>query len=615
MPVVENKTVLTAEDRTGGAFNSLERNTRQLEGNLKRLDDITGGFVGRFAGPAGIAAAAAAMARFTARGFQSIDALDDLSARLGIAIGDLSLMKYAADQTDTSIDQLARGALKLGGVFNDFVVGKGGPAVETLKRLGISYEQSFRTQNDAVGQFRLVADAIGRLPDGISRAATAQDIFGRGAEELIPLLSAGARGFSSLAAEAENAGLKISDLEAQKIRAADASIKQMNASLEFVSRTLAVKFAEGFNAATLGLSDFLTKLDEINQQFTLKVEGPSSRSLQEAGALAAKNFPALTIGPPLPEPPPVPEDPEIAKKREEERKKAEAEAKRKAEEMRRAAEQARKALLDQTLALEEQSLTQEQQIFTAYERQVAIVERAIEDKLITEQRGLDIIAGLRRKAFEQDKALNDARVADEQRVARAKREAEYAVVTDVLTAAGVRANIAANLVNYETLLQNQKVKTFVGLGADLLGAFGAQSKRAFKAAKAFAIAEAVINTYQGATKALSQGGFYGFAMAAAVIAAGLAQVQKIRSAQPGGGIGGGASGLGGGGGGNFTPIGPVNGNATGLGANAPPGQRAEATLVLNGRRFDREDAMEMVEWFNELAGDNANIRFTVREAA
>lgn len=49
--------------------------------------------------------------------------------------------------------------------------------------------------------------------------------------------------------------------------------------------------------------------------------------------------------------------------------------------------------------------------------------------------------------------------------------------------------------------------------------------------KAAAITQAIMNTYEGATKALAQGGIYGAAMAAAVVAQGMAQVAAIRSQQ------------------------------------------------------------------------------------
>lgn len=56
-----------------------------------------------------------------------------------------------------------------------------------------------------------------------------------------------------------------------------------------------------------------------------------------------------------------------------------------------------------------------------------------------------------------------------------------------------------------------------------------ENKKLAAVGKAGSIAQATINTYEGATKALAQGGFYGIAMAAAVIAAGLAQVAQISS--------------------------------------------------------------------------------------
>lgn len=59
----------------------------------------------------------------------------------------------------------------------------------------------------------------------------------------------------------------------------------------------------------------------------------------------------------------------------------------------------------------------------------------------------------------------------------------------------------------------------------------------FGDSKEIAIAQAIINTYAGATKALEQGGVYGIALAALVVASGLAQVAKIASTEPGGGTG------------------------------------------------------------------------------
>ena len=82
---------------------------------------------------------------------------------------------------------------------------------------------------------------------------------------------------------------------------------------------------------------------------------------------------------------------------------------------------------------------------------------------------------------------------------------------------------------------DEKLAAFSNLAGALSGLAGDN--------KELAIAAAIISTYAGATKALEQGGMFGFASAAAIIVAGLANVRKIMQTDiPG------ASGVGGGGG-------------------------------------------------------------------
>tara|TARA_R110001592_G_scaffold5323_5_gene29404 strand:+ start:76 stop:1647 length:1572 start_codon:yes stop_codon:yes gene_type:complete len=80
---------------------------------------------------------------------------------------------------------------------------------------------------------------------------------------------------------------------------------------------------------------------------------------------------------------------------------------------------------------------------------------------------------------------------------------------------------------------NAQLEAFSGL-AGSLGALAGESKE-------LAIGQAIIDTYVGANKAYAQGGTVGFVTAAAVIAAGLANVQKIMSTPVGDAGGGGGS--------------------------------------------------------------------------
>jgi len=107
---------------------------------------------------------------------------------------------------------------------------------------------------------------------------------------------------------------------------------------------------------------------------------------------------------------------------------------------------------------------------------------------------------------------------------------------------------AAKVADYEIKLAEQvrqakmnSIKQSVdnfGQAAQLMASMGGEHARKwFSVQKTAAIAEAVINTYQGATKALSQGGVYGAVLMASVLALGAAQIAKIRAQEFDGGAG------------------------------------------------------------------------------
>jgi SLT domain-containing protein len=88
--------------------------------------------------------------------------------------------------------------------------------------------------------------------------------------------------------------------------------------------------------------------------------------------------------------------------------------------------------------------------------------------------------------------------------------------------------MGGNLVN--SAVQLQRGRQAIQQGAEVFNQLGTFNKQAFEAAKAFNIANAVMNTYMGATKALATyPPPFNFIAAAAVVAMGLAQVASIRS--------------------------------------------------------------------------------------
>tara|TARA_R100001086_G_scaffold213499_1_gene129435 strand:+ start:4982 stop:6568 length:1587 start_codon:yes stop_codon:yes gene_type:complete len=92
-------------------------------------------------------------------------------------------------------------------------------------------------------------------------------------------------------------------------------------------------------------------------------------------------------------------------------------------------------------------------------------------------------------------------------------------------AADVEKQLADEALARDKMLQEQKVANIKGALSNIATIVGANSKFG----KAIAIVQAIQDTFAGANKALAQGGIFGFVGAAAVIAAGIANVKNITS--------------------------------------------------------------------------------------
>ena len=102
----------------------------------------------------------------------------------------------------------------------------------------------------------------------------------------------------------------------------------------------------------------------------------------------------------------------------------------------------------------------------------------------------------------------------------------------------VAKQTAKEEVKVTKMTQEAKEAIISGALGNIANALGESSK----AGKGIAIAQALMDTYAGATKALAQGGIFGAISAAGIVAAGLANVAKIKSTKPEGGGGGGGGG-------------------------------------------------------------------------
>jgi len=126
-----------------------------------------------------------------------------------------------------------------------------------------------------------------------------------------------------------------------------------------------------------------------------------------------------------------------------------------------------------------------------------------------------------------------------QRILSAEKEASAVILSEadkkLLKTAGDQERqrkYAQDRIEFEKKSEAEKYAFAIDQGAQMFSALGQQNKRAFEAAKAFNIANAIMNTYLAATKALATyPPPFNFIAAAAAIGMGLAQVATIRAQQ------------------------------------------------------------------------------------
>lgn len=131
-------------------------------------------------------------------------------------------------------------------------------------------------------------------------------------------------------------------------------------------------------------------------------------------------------------------------------------------------------------------------------------------------------------AAEQERAIEAANITSN--FEKLASNLETARQLEVAAAEKVGADVTAIEAKYAKLredLKKKEINTKLQMTADVAGQISNIMGQESAAGKTFALAQATINTYLGASKAIAQGGIWGVAQAAIVIAAGLKQVASI----------------------------------------------------------------------------------------
>ena len=247
--------------------------TQNLKNAGKEMQEFGGKVEGAGKAFAPISAAAGgALVGLVAMGVKAGVAADDintLAKQTGLSTAEIQKFMYASDMIDVPLETLTGSMAKLTRNMDGAREGTGA-AADAFKALGVSVTDNvtgeLRNNQDV---FDEVITKLGDVANETERNAIAMAIFGKSAQDLNPLILGGADALSQLGAEAEAAGLILSQ------DALD-SANEFNDAIDKLKATAAGSFAKlGTEIATLltpmleGLAetigkvlDWITNLDQ-----------------------------------------------------------------------------------------------------------------------------------------------------------------------------------------------------------------------------------------------------------------------------------------------------------------------------------------------------------------
>lgn len=260
----------------------------QLRTSMDRMKDSVEGVSNRFgmlkgalAGLAGTAVVAGFVGMMRSI-IETADHLNDLSQRTGIAVEDLDALGYAAELNGTNLDAVSGALGKLAKNMAE-AAGGGKEAIAVFAQFGISQEELASGSITADEALARVADKIAAMPDGWQKTAAAQQVFGKSAAELVPLLNGGGDAIRGARTELESMGALFTGTMAQAGDQFNDNMSKLRRMAGALGLSIAQEVMPVLNGFVQGMIDAKTSTGNL----------AGDTSLQQWAAVAAQSVAAL----------------------------------------------------------------------------------------------------------------------------------------------------------------------------------------------------------------------------------------------------------------------------------------------------------------------------------
>jgi len=195
------------------------------------------------------------------------DEVQKMALRTGFSTEALSEFRHAAELSGTDLKGLEVAVRRMQRFINDAGFGTK-EYTDTLDQLGITYEQLKGLTPEK--QFELLTIAVADIEDHTTKAALAQELFGRSGTALLPMLADGAAGLEKMRQEARDLGLVFSQEVANKAAQFNDALTTLKGSLQGVViqigpviADLALEFIPKLVEAVKGVRDWILQNQEL----------------------------------------------------------------------------------------------------------------------------------------------------------------------------------------------------------------------------------------------------------------------------------------------------------------------------------------------------------------
>lgn len=198
------------------------------------------------------------------------DSVEKNSQKVGLSMKSYQQWDYAMNLAGTSMQDCTNGLKTLTNTFDDANNGSKS-AAEKFNRLGISLDDLKGKSREEV--FGETVKALQNISDETTKAALANDMFGKSGQNLLPLFNQTNEETQKLLEEAEKYGMVMSDEAVKASADFEDSLTKLQGTLNGVKNNLMGDFLPSLSLVMDGLSDIFAGVDGGSEKLKEGING------------------------------------------------------------------------------------------------------------------------------------------------------------------------------------------------------------------------------------------------------------------------------------------------------------------------------------------------------